>query len=302
MHFEGVVGEVLARDPATVFAGVGTALASADVAMVNLETAVTTGGTPSAKAYNFRAPPSAFSALEAGGIDVVTLANNHGMDYGAEGLADTLAHADDSRVDLVGAGADAAAAYEPVTFEVEGRTVAVLGATQVLDNAFRTTWTATDDQPGLASAKPEALERLVAAVEDAATRHDHVVVYLHWGTEKESCPTPRQQDLVPALADAGADVIVGAHAHRLQGWGYHGDTLVHFGLGNFAFYARPGPGADTGVLEVTVDDDAPPTAAWRPAEIRGGQPVLLDRDDAEKASAAVDALRTCTDLSAAPTG
>ncbi len=90
VHFEGVLRSLLAANPSTVLAPIAPVLESADLAMVNLETAITERGTPQPKQYTFRAPASAFTALAAGGVDVTTMANNHGMDFGEVGFNDSL--------------------------------------------------------------------------------------------------------------------------------------------------------------------------------------------------------------------
>src|SRR5690606_25133939 len=95
VHFEGVLRERLEKDPSTAMGPIADVLSEADLALVNLETAVTGGGTPApGKDFRFRAPDTAFEALDAAGVDVASLANNHGMDYGRDGLADTLDAAD----------------------------------------------------------------------------------------------------------------------------------------------------------------------------------------------------------------
>jgi len=153
VHFEGRIRARLQADPATVLGGVASFLQAADVAVVNLETAVTTRGTkPPTKQYAFRAPPAAFAALKAGGVDVASMANNHGMDFGRQGLEDSLDASAASGFPVVGIGRSAEEAYRPFTTVVRGQRIAVLGATQVLDDDLRADWTATDLQPGLASA------------------------------------------------------------------------------------------------------------------------------------------------------
>src|SRR5690606_4017424 len=112
--------------------------------------------------------------------------------------------------------------------DVRGHRIAVLAATQVLDSHLIEEWTAGPGKPGLASAK--RVDRLVEAVRAAAAGADTVVVFLHWGIETHTCPAPRQQELAHALVEAGADIVVGGHAHRLQGGGRLGDAVVHYGL------------------------------------------------------------------------
>lgn len=294
VHFEGVLREALADDPASVLDDITPSLSGADLAMVNLETAVTEGGTPEDKTYTFRAPPTAFDALRSAGVDVVTMANNHGMDYGTEGLADTLAARDASGFPVVGIGHDAAEAYAPYRTVVNGQRIAVLAATDVLDANLIGRSTATDDQSGVASAK--RVDRLVAAVQAARADSDTVVVFLHWGTEGQTCPNAAQPGLARRLVDAGADLVVGSHAHRLLGAGHLGDALVAYGLGNFAFYTSGGAAAETGVLHVTMTGRHVDDYAWEPAVIRSGTPHPLTGEDAEAATAAWDDLRDCTDL------
>ena len=295
VHFEGQIRARLSADPTSVLAGVSPVLKAADLAVVNLETAVTARGTKAAgKQYAFRAPPAAFSALKAGGVDVATMANNHGMDYGQQGLEDSLDAAEASGFPVVGIGRSAAEAYRPFVTEVKGQRIAVLGATQVLDDSLRAAWTATDSQGGLASAKE--VGRMVEAVKAARGQAETVVVYLHWGTEGDTCPNPAQPQLAKALAEAGADVIVGGHAHRLQGAGRLGSAFVAYGLGNFVFYTDGGPGAETGVLTVTVTGRQVDRYKWTPARLVGQLPRTLEGAAATSAVASWDRLRGCTGL------
>jgi len=216
------------------------------------------------------------------------------MDYGLVGLQDSLAHAAVAGFPVVGIGLDADSAYAPWSTEVRGQRIAVIGATQVLDSSLIAAWTATDDRPGLASAKE--VDRLVAAVEAARSDHDTVIVFLHWGIEGETCPAARQLELSDRLIEAGADVVVGGHAHRLQGGGRKARALVHYGLGNFVFSTEGGPGADSGVLLVTVTGPTIARYEWIPARLQAGVATHLDADRAPAAVEAWEQLRSCTDL------
>src|SRR5215471_14414195 len=234
VHFEGALRGKLVADPETVLDPIAPVLEGADIAVVNLETAITDGGSPQFKQFAFRAPPVALTALTAAGVDTATLANNHGMDYGRQGLDDTLAAEQSIGFDLIGVGHDASEAFAPHRMDVKGQRIAILAATQVLDRQFVDSWSATDEQPGLASAKTP--ERLIAAVQAARLDSDTVVVYLHWGVEQQECPTDAQRGLAQQLVDAGADIVVGSHAHLQLGAGRLNDAFVDYGLGNFVFY------------------------------------------------------------------
>ncbi len=295
-HFEGELRSNLDANPTGMFAPIAGVMGSADIAMVNLETAIATGGAPDRKAFNFRAPPRAFEALLAAGIDVVTMANNHGRDYGPVGLAETLAAKSWTPLIVLGIGANAAEAYRPWRTAVRGERIAIFAATDILDDWLIASWTATDTQAGLASTKGASLDRLLAGIRAARSDADTIVVYLHWGVEGSSCPSTRQQELVQALIDAGADVIVGSHTHRVITAGRHGTAFVDYGLGNFAFYNESGAAGVTGALRVTVTVRDVDAYEWVPARIRGGIPRWLGGAAAAADRAACAARQSCAGL------
>jgi poly-gamma-glutamate capsule biosynthesis protein CapA/YwtB (metallophosphatase superfamily) len=293
VHFEGDTLSARLDDPATALGPIKDQLAKADLAMVNLETAVTERGTPApGKQYTFRTIPAAFDALKDAGVDVATMANNHGLDYGPDGLTDSLAAAKAKNFPVVGIGATAADAFKPYVAKVKNSQIAFFGATQVLDDNLVTAWTATDAQGGLASAKDPA--RLVAAVKEAAAKYDTVVVDLHWGVELQSCPSAAQKTLAQQLVDAGADAVVGSHAHVLEAGGFlKSDKYVHYGLGNFVFYSANGPSAQSGVLTLTVSGHSVKNADWAPAVIQNGIPQPLTGAQAQNAYVGWQALAGC---------
>lgn len=273
VHFEGVL-EARLDEPATALSPVTSTLAAADVAMVNLETSVGTGGTPEpGKRYTFQAPPRAFAALAAAGIDVATMANNHALDFGQGPLPGTFEAIDaaavaDPPLAVVGLGRDAAEAFQPSRTDVDGTVVATIGATVAdLDPTADPTgqWAATARSPGTADAlDPTRLLRAVARADGSA---DVVVVYMHWGVQDERCPTSAQQTFAADLVDQGADVVVGSHAHLLQGDGRLGGGYVAYGLGNYAWYTQSSEASPaTGVLTLTV----------RPAPRRAGRARVTD--------------------------
>lgn len=268
-------------------------LSSADLAVLNLETAITEGGSPVGKQFTFRAPAAVLDGLAANGIDAVSMANNHGMDFGSEGLIDSLVAKQTSPIPVLGIGADEDEAFAPFTTTVKGSTVSIIAATQVLDDSLVTAWTATDTQGGLASAK--RVDRLVEEVTAARSTADVVVVFLHWGIERTTCPSGDQQDLARTLVDAGADIVVGGHAHRVLGGGRLDDAVVHYGLGNFGFYSASGAAATTGVFTVTVAGGTL-DYQWHPGVIRGRVPYPLTGGEQEAAATAWDGLRACTGL------
>jgi hypothetical protein len=305
MHFQIQLAGLLDR-PHSALAPIARSLRSADVTMANLESAVTTRGSLDPKELErpdhrfwFRAPPSAFRFLGAAGVDVVTMANNHAADYGPVGLADTLVAARRSPVDVVGIGRDERRALAPARVTVRGTRISFLAADASPREGSSSTWSAGPANPGIADVRAGRTRALVAAVRAEARRADVVVVYLHWGTEDRTCPDHTQRRLAASMAAAGADVVVGAHAHRLQGAGFRGSTYVAYGLGNFLWYHDRV--RSTGVLQVHVEDGAVVGDDLVPAVVSPfGLPALAHGHDRTSALRAWGRLRSCTGLAAGP--
>ncbi len=263
--------------------------------MVNLETAITSRGKPEPKQFHFRTKPSALKALDAAGVDVVTMANNHAVDYGKDGLTDTLTAKKHSPIPVVGIGKNAAAAFRPAIKTVHGVRVAFLAATTLSERTGKA-WAAGKHKPGVAYA-PLPRPRLVKQVRKAKKRADVVVVYLHWGHQTDSCPIPRQRKHAKALAAAGANVVVGSHAHVLLGAGWLHDTYVDYGLGNFVFYNQA-PTTDTGILTLTLRNGKVRKDSFAPATIGAdGLPRLRTGDQRRHAVKKWQQLNHCTNLS-----
>lgn len=296
--FERAARSNLDTDPTSVVGPAARVLSAADLAIVNLETAITDGGTPADKTYLFRAPPVALDALAAAGVDVASMANNHGLDYGPEGLADSLVAERSHDVPIIGIGEDERSAYAPFVAEIAGTTIGIVAATQVIDDNLVDSWTATPGHGGVASAK--RVERLAQAVRETAANTDFTIAFLHWGTEGEFCPNAAQRSIVEPLVAAGADAIIGGHAHRVQGFGMSGDAFVAFGLGNFVFRAQSPEARESGLMRLTVEGDQLVSSEWLPARINSSnQPVPLEGQAADTALATVESRQSCTGLSPA---
>jgi poly-gamma-glutamate synthesis protein (capsule biosynthesis protein) len=290
--------DALLKNPATALGPAASILNAADLAMVNLETPVTQRGTAADKEYTFRARPAAFDAIKAAGIDVVTVANNHGMDYGQVGLADTLKYAADAGMPLVGAGSDASSAYAPYVTTIQGVRIAIVGLTEV--DTYTSTWSATKTRPGLAYARTsDQLATAVAAIRAARAQADVVVVFVHWGEERSTCPTDLQRRTAKEFADAGATLIIGAHPHILEGAGWLGGTYVAYSIGNFLWYSDTS-NPDTGVLRVTLTGASVTGAELVPAIVSRstGQSIPSTGAEATRILDKFDDLRACTGLAA----
>jgi len=248
------LGEVIrAGDLGYPFAEVTSLLIPADLAVGNMESALGDQGTPVNKGYTFRAPPEAAQTLSMAGFDLLSLANNHALDYGPQALQQGMDLLHQQDIATVGAGSDLASAHQPYIRQVNGLTLAFLAYVHVPVEVrgFNTqTWTATANHPGLAWADPVQIQADVSA---ACQRADLVIVLLHSGYESVSKPSPPQITAAHAAIDAGANLVIGHHAHVLQGIEFYRDGVIAYGLGNFAF-EDAGPPEST-VLNVWLDSD-----------------------------------------------
>lgn len=295
----------LLDQPATGLAPITAAVGAADFTMVNLESAITTRGTRDPKEledpdnrYHFRTSTAALTALAAAGVDAVSVANNHGADFGAVGLADTLRARSTAPLPVLGVGRDRADAFTPHRVTLKGQLFAFLAADASFLESTAPSWQAGASTAGLAAARGEGRAALLAAVEREAAAGAATVVYLHWGQENSAEVTADQRSLAQALSRAGAAVVVGTHTHRLQAAGWLGSTYVAYGLGNFVWYH--GRSGETGLLDVTLAGGRVVTDGFRPAQtpLAGGLPRFLDGADAAEATADWRDLRRGSGLSA----
>lgn len=232
LMLSGSVGWVARNRGARALLGpVAGELQKADIAVGNLETAVTLrGAADPGKQYAFRSRPEYLEALRWAGFDLLTVANNHSRDFGPTGLLDTVAAVHRAGMRTVGGGADREAAWAPAMVEAGGVTVAFLGLSRVIPDPR---WVAEKGRPGIASGWE--VERAVAAVRVMAKQADLVVVLVHWGEELADHPRGGDAAFARALLGAGAHLVVGHHPHVLQGFRLAEGRLVAFSLGNFLF-------------------------------------------------------------------
>jgi len=205
-------------------------LRESNIVFGNLEGPLTDAGQPAPdKQYVFRSPPAkVVPALKAAGFNVVSLANNHIMDYGAVGLAQTIKSLDADGIRHVGAGADLAAARQPAIFEINGLRIAFLAYSLTHPDSFY----ADNRLPGTAFGHEDQVRADVAA---AHKRVDIVLVSFHWGQEGTTTLREYQIRLGHAAIDAGAEVVIGHHPHIVQGIERYKHGVILYSLGNFTF-------------------------------------------------------------------
>ncbi len=254
MLARSVGDRIVADGPGVPFAGVAGILLGADIAVANLECAISGRGEPAAKGFTFRAPPAAADALGSGGIDVVSLANNHTFDYGPAALADTGAALEARGIAHAGAGASAAAARAPAVVTRNGLRIAFLSYVDVPVEwgGFDTRqWEATADTPGVAWLNVDHVEADVRAARAVA---ELVVVLMHFGFENEFAPSDAQRFQARAAIDAGAALVIGHHPHVLQPAEWYGSGLIVYSLGNFVFDGWDNPSNESAILLVDLTE------------------------------------------------
>ena len=204
-------------------------LSGADIAVGNLETALTDRGQPFEKKYTFKnSPEKVPAALKKAGFDIVSLANNHSMDYGLEGLQDTLQALEDVDLLFVGAGVDQAQARQAQLIQRNGQKIGFLAYSLTFPEEF---W-AQAGRPGSAFGHADHIKE---DVNNLKAITDHVVVQFHWGREGVTELRDYQVALGRASIDAGASLVLGHHPHILQAIEKYKDGVIYYSLGNFAF-------------------------------------------------------------------
>jgi poly-gamma-glutamate synthesis protein (capsule biosynthesis protein) len=223
-------------------------IAGADIFFTNLEAPFGTVGKPFEKRFTFRVKPGLVNVLLAGKINLVSLANNHTMDYGADCLQQTLEILDKHHIKYAGAGINLKEARKPAILSINNKKVGFLSYSLTFPEEF---W-ATDTTAGTCFPAEEFVFQDVSRLKDSC---DFVIVSCHWGQELMETPKEYQRELAHQLIDYGADVILGHHPHVVQGVEFYKDKLIAYSLGNFIFGSYSDKARDSFLLKITVLED-----------------------------------------------
>lgn len=223
-----------------------TQMKQSDYMILNNEFSISDRGKPmKGKAYTFCAPTQNTAILQKLGVDAVSLANNHVFDYGETAFLDTLSSLKQAGIKYVGGGKNRKEAKKPVFFNCKGKTIAIVAATRA--EKIILTPEAKKDSPGVFRTYDD--RAYVKAIRQADRKADVVIAFVHWGTEYSTVLETVQKKQAKDYINAGADVVVGAHTHCLQGIGYYKGKPIFYSLGNYWFNEKT---LYTTLLQLTI--------------------------------------------------
>jgi len=224
-------------------------MTTSDVMVANNEFTISDRGAKMPnKYYTFRASPSRLSIYQEMGVDLVTLANNHIYDFGKDAFYDSLDALNQYNIPYIGAGKNIEEAKKPYYFIVNGYKIAFVNATRA--EKYILTPEASENSGGvLRCYDPTAF---IEVIKETKKNSDYVIALVHWGTEDTSKLENVQIDTSKLYIDAGADVIVGTHAHTLQGIDFYNNKAIIYNLGDFIFNNES---KDTGIFQLKLTED-----------------------------------------------
>ena len=261
---KGVSQIARARGLGYFFEPIAPLLREADWTVLNMEGCISTRGAPLPKEYTFRAPPELAAHLRLAGVSMVSLGNNHSMDYGANALLDTVDYLWGAGVWWAGAGANRTAAAQAVYVDFGELRIAFVCFTAVVPRGFP----AGERAPGVAT-----LDAVLPVLREARANADALVVIPHWGDEGTTRPNAKQRRIARQLADAGATLIVGHHPHVVQGYARVGKAHVFYSVGNFIHTPRSKRARQAVLLQATLDKSGVREVNPIPLWLEGGRPI-----------------------------
>lgn len=264
---EGIYG-ILSKDIVDIMTG-------SDVMVANSEFTVSNRGSALNKTYTFRAKPERLSIYYEMGVDLVTLANNHVYDFGRDAFFDMLDVFDEYEIPRIGAGRNIEEASKPYYFIINGYKIAFLNATRAEKNIM--TPGATIDSEGVFRCYDPT--NMIEKIKEVRKTSDYVIAIIHYGKENSHELEKEQIDSSKMYIDAGADVVVGHHAHTLQGIEFYNNKPIIYNLGNFIFNPET---VDTAIFQIVLNDDGSMEYYILPAQQKNVYTSLLSGDEKKR--------------------
>jgi poly-gamma-glutamate synthesis protein (capsule biosynthesis protein) len=248
-----------------------------DIAFANLESPISSRGTRFSpnKGIYFRAEPSVLEGLQYGGFDVVSLGNNHMLDWGGVALRDTMAYLERGGLAYSGAGETWEESFKPAVLQRNGTSVAIISINDIYPFELR------DEGTGTMKVLSYDKNRLGMEIKKLAEKYDILVASVHAGVEYVSDPETEKVEMMRSLIDSGIDVVLGSHPHVIQGIEVYGDGLIAYSLGNLIFDQSWSRATSLGLLlELGFLSGRPIYYYPRIVHINNAQPALVDNADA----------------------
>lgn len=277
MNFgNGVTPVLLGNGKGFLFDDARYIFSPADVAFVNLECCIASSGFPApGKEFTFRGPSTSAELLKLAGVDVVSVANNHALDYGKEAFLETTSHLKENGIFWCGGGRNAEEAYKPAIIERHGVRIAFVAFSRIMPNG----WAATSKSPGCASGFDS--RQIASAIKGAKANADFVVASFHWGVELATTPGEDQRELAHLAIDSGACMVIGHHPHVVQGFEVYRNSIVAYSLGNFVFSPPREISSRTLAVTALFSPSGLVQAKVVPMRIINCRPLILDGKEAD---------------------
>ncbi len=247
-----------------LFEPIAPLLHEAEWTVLNMEGCISTRGAPLDKEYTFRAPPELAQHLRLAGVSMVSLGNNHSVDYGKVALMDTVEYLWRAGVWWAGAGANRNAAAQPVYVDFGGVRIAFFCFTAVVPRLF---------PAGEKTAGVAVLNDILPLLPEARKNVDVLVAIPHWGDEGKTQPNAKQRRIARALADVGVDLIVGHHPHVVQGYERVGEAHVFYSVGNFIHTPRSTLSRQGALIVAEITAQGVQKLEMIPIWLEGGRPL-----------------------------
>lgn len=245
---------------------------NADIMVANNEFTISDRGSPLNKQYTFRASPSRLNIYKEMGVDLVSIANNHIYDYGEEAFQDSLKYLKEYDIPYVGAGTNIEEAKRAFYCIAGGYKISFISASRAEKNII--TPGATSTSSGIFRCYDNEL--LINTIKEEKEKSDYVILLIHWGKEDSHELEEVMLKTSKEYVDAGADLVVGSHAHLLQGMEFYKDKLIAYNLGDFIFNRET---KDTGILNVNILNDGSMTYDFIPCIQKDYKTSILSDND-----------------------
>ncbi len=257
-------------------------LNSGDIVFCNLEAPITdrTHSLYKSGKIVLKSSVASFEAIKQAGFNVISLANNHTMDYYAEGLMDTIDILDENNILYAGAGKNLEEARKPAVMEVDGMKVGILAYSDMAHYVFAgdpyVKFEAEAEKPGIA---PTNIKYILEDIEKLKDRVDILILSLHWGVEESFVIPEEQRNMAHMLIDGGADLILGHHTHQFQGIEMYKGKPIVYSMGNFIFDQNDPENQESFILKLNYEDSILKSFTGIPVRTIGKCRVTMPKGD-----------------------